>query len=98
MATLTADQRIEWLQAIWANFQKKAGTHRDMSSSEYHVASKWLSRGLPLAVVFRAIQDFSGKPRRLEALESAVNDAAEYHFKALGSLQALPEPGPLEEP
>lgn len=94
---LTAEQRIEWLQVIWANFQKKAGTRRDMTSSEYHVAGKWLDRGLPLVVVLRALQDFKGKPRRLEALESAVEEAAAYHYKAVGGLTSLPEAGALED-
>lgn len=87
MAKLTAEQRIEWLQVVWKNFQRKAGMRREMSSAEYSMACGWLDRGLPLAVVLRAIQDFSGTPRRLEALANGVNAAAAYHYAALGGAE-----------
>lgn len=93
---MTPEERIEWLRLLWSNFQKKAKTQRSMTNAEYWMASKWLDRGLPLAVVLRAVQDFEGQPRRLEALERGVEEAARYHYQAVGSLTELPEPGPLE--
>lgn len=95
---MTADQRVEWLQTLWANFQKKARTQRAMSSAEYWIASKWLDRNLPLAVVLRAVQDFEGQPRRLEALAQGVEKAVAYWHQSIGGLTELPLAGPLEEP
>ena len=57
-----------------------------MSSSEYHAAAKWADRSLPLPVVLRAIHEFEGTPRRLEACEAAVKRAEAYWFRALGGL------------
>jgi hypothetical protein len=87
MAKMTAEQRIEWLRIVWSNFQQKAGNRREMSSAEYNLACCWLDQGLPLAVVLRAIHDFSGTPRRLEALANGVNAAAAYHWSALGGFE-----------
>lgn len=95
---LTPEQRIEYLRAVWTNFQKKARTRREMSNAEFWIASKWLDRGLPLPVVLRAVQDFAGQPRRLEALAQGVEVAARHHFTAVGGLKELPEAGPLEKP
>jgi hypothetical protein len=49
-------------------------------------------------VVLRGIEDFSGRPRRLEAVVQSVEAARDYHFKAVGGLTELPDAGPLEEP
>jgi hypothetical protein len=95
---VNADDRVKYLQAIWTNFMQKAKTTRDMSSSEYHVAAGWASRGIPLFVVLRGIEDFSGRPRRLEAVVQSVEAARDYHFKAIGGLTELPDAGELEEP
>jgi len=80
------DDRITYLQAIWATFQDKAKTKRDMSSSEYHAAAKWADRNIPLPVVLRAIHDFEGTPRRLEAMVVPVEKAEAYWFQAMGGL------------
>ena len=81
---MNADDRVTYLQAVWAEFQEKAKTQRPMSSSEYNLARKWADRNIPLAIVFRAFQDFKGKPRRLEALEGAVEEAEAYWAQAAG--------------
>jgi len=81
---MKTEDRITYLQAIWATFQDKAKTKRDMSSSEYYVASKWADRNIPLPVVLRAIHEFSGTPRRLEAVEACVSRAEAYWHSAMG--------------
>ena len=83
---MNADDRVTYLQAIWYEFQQKAGTDRPMSSAEYWVAAKWADKNIPLAIVFRAFTDFKGKPRRLEALEGAVAEAQAYWIQAAGLL------------
>jgi hypothetical protein len=83
---MKAEDRITYLQAIWATFRDKARTKRDMSSSEYHAASKWADRDIPLPIVLRGIHEFDGTPRRLEACVQSVERAAAYWFKAMGGL------------
>jgi hypothetical protein len=94
---MNADERVLYLQAVWHTFQEKSGTRRDMSSAEYHLACKWMNPvfdkdgnvvrpPIPLAIVFRAFTDFKGKPRRLEALEGAVDEAQAYWVRAAGLL------------
>lgn len=95
---MTAEERISYARTVWYDFQQKAKIGRECSSSEWHVLAKWMDRGLPLFVVLRGIQDFSGRPRRLEAVVPSVEAARDYHFKAVGGLTELPDPGPLEEP
>ena len=77
---------MPYAQAVWASFQSKAGTGRDMASSEFMVVSRWMDRSIPLPVVLRAIHEFEGTPRRLEACEAAVKRAEAYWFRALGGL------------
>ena len=72
------------MQAIWATFQDKAKTKRDMSSAEYHVASKWADRNIPLPVVLRGLHEFEGVPRRLEACVVSVEKSEAYYRKAMG--------------
>jgi len=79
-----SDDRVGYLQAIWATFQDKAKTKRDMSSSEYHAASKWADRDIPLPVVLRGIHEFEGTPRRLEAVVVSVERAYAYYANAMG--------------
>jgi len=86
MCPLNPDDRVTYLQAVWASFQDKAQTSRDMSSAEYHIASKWVDRSIPLPVVLRGIHEFSGKPKRLEAVVLSVERAEAYWFKAMGGL------------
>lgn len=81
---MNPDDRITYLTAIWYEFQQKAGIKRDWSSAEYHLAAKWADRNIPLAVVFRAFTDFTGRPKRLEAMEGAVDDAQAYYHRAMG--------------
>lgn len=83
---MNPDDRVTYLTAIWASFQYKAHTERDWSSSEYHEASKWADRNIPLPVVLRGIADFEGTPRRLEAVVVSVERAEAYWFKAMGGL------------
>jgi len=80
------EDRVPYAQAVWASFQSKAGTGRDMSSAEFMVVSRWMDRSIPLPVVLRAIHEFEGTPRRLEACEAAVKRAEAYWFRALGGL------------
>ena len=80
------EDRVPYAQAVWAGFQDKARTGRDMASSEFMVVSRWMDRSIPLPVVLRGIHEFEGTPRRLEACEAAVKRAEAYWFRALGGL------------
>lgn len=95
---LSADNRVVYAQSVWAAFQNKARTHRDMSSAEFNLVRRWLDRGVPLFVVLRGINDFTGKPGRLEAVEQSVERSVGYWHKAAGGLTELPKAGPLEDP
>jgi hypothetical protein len=57
-----------------------------MASSEFMVVSRWMDRSIPLPVVLRAIHEFDGTPRRLEACDAGVRRAEAYWFKAMGGL------------
>lgn len=86
---MNSDQRIAYVRAVWFEFQKKARTRREMSNTEWCLARKWATETperppVPLRVVLRALQDFSGEPRRLEAFEVPVEKAYEYWVKTLG--------------
>jgi hypothetical protein len=83
---LRSDDRVSYARAVWSSFQHKAGTKRDMSSAEFHMVSKWMDRSVPLPVVLRAIHEFSGTPRRLEACAAAVDRGYEYWFQAMGGI------------
>jgi len=81
------EDRVPYAQAVWASFQSKAGTGRDMASSEFMVVSRWMDRSIPLPVVLRGIHEFDGTPRRLEACEAGVRRAEAYYAKAMGLTQ-----------
>jgi hypothetical protein len=81
-----SEDRVTYATAVWSSFQAKAKTKRDMSSAEYHYVSKWMDRNIPLPVVLRAIYEFNGTPRRLEACVDGVDRAYEYWRQALGAL------------
>jgi hypothetical protein len=87
---VNSDDRVTYLQAIWSTFQDKAKTKRDMSSSEYHAAAKWADRNIPLPVVLRAIHEFEGTPRRLEACVVSVERSFRYYQKAMGLTEEVP--------
>jgi hypothetical protein len=80
------EDRVPYIQAIWATFQDKAHIKRDMSNAEFFVASKWADLSIPLPVVLRGIHEFEGKPRRLEAVVANVDRAYGYWFQAMGGL------------
>ncbi len=69
---LTGEERVLYARAVWATFRAKAGTVRDMSSAEFVQIGRWIDAQVPLAVVLQAIEDFDGKPRRLEAMVAGV--------------------------
>lgn len=83
---MQSDDRVTYAQAVWSSFQHKAKTQRDMSSAEFHMVSKWMDRNIPLPIVLRAIHEFSGTPRRLEACASGVDDGYRYWFQAMGGI------------
>lgn len=83
---LRKEERVTYLQAIWATFQGKAKTQRAMTPREYYVAAKWADKNIPLPVVIRGIEEFNGKPSRLEAVERSVDKAHAYWFQAMGGL------------
>jgi hypothetical protein len=83
---MNAEDRVTYLQAIFATWQEKAHTERHWSSMEYATAAKWADRNIPLPVVLRGIHEFEGTPRRLEACVVSVEKAAAYWFKAMGGL------------
>jgi hypothetical protein len=82
---MNPDDRVTYLQAIWSMFQKRAKTEREMSPAEYYIAAKWADRNIPLPIIERGIEEFNGRPRRLEAVEAAVVRAYEYWFQAVGA-------------
>ncbi len=83
---LTSDERVLYAQAVWYEFKNKAQLRRDMSSAEFVLLGRWIDRQIPLPVVLRGIQDFSGKPRRLEAVEQSVEQSVAYWHQAMGGL------------
>lgn len=83
---LTSDERVLYAQAVWHEFKQKSGTRRDMSSAEFNLVYRWIDRQIPLPVVLRGIQDFSGQARRLEAMERSVEQSAAYWYQAMGGL------------
>ena len=93
---MKADDRVTYRRAVWSAFQFKAKTHREMSSSEYVLMDKWLGFNtekqlytgspIPLPVVLRAIHDFEGTPRRLEAVVVQVEKAEAYWFNCMGGI------------
>jgi hypothetical protein len=94
---LTADQRIEYVQAIWAQFCEVHKVHRDCArSDEYELARKWAVRGIPLATVLQGINQTTGKPRTLMACERSVEEQISRWHKAVSGLKVLPESGELE--
>jgi len=80
-----SDDRVFYARAVWATFRSRAGTLRDMSSAEFMIVSRWMDRSMPLPVVLQGIEDFSGVPRRLEA----VVDSVERENKRVRAMLAL---------
>jgi hypothetical protein len=78
------DDRVTYAQAVWSAWQDKAGSKRDMTSSEFWIVSKWMDRSLPLPIVLRGIHEFDGTPRRLEAVMQSVERAYAYYRQAMG--------------
>ena len=83
---MNKDDRVTYAQAVWKSFQYKAKTRRDMSSAEFHHVAKWMDKNIPLPIVLRAIHEFDGKPRRLEAVVRGVDDGYAYWFRAMGGI------------
>jgi hypothetical protein len=81
---MNAEDRPTYARAVWEQFQAKAGTQRDMSPAEFWVISKWMDRSIPLPIVLRGLEEFAGRPRRLEAVVDSVNRAYAYWFQAVG--------------
>jgi len=100
---LTAEERIDYLRAVWDVFKAKAKTKRDMTNSEYYMATRWLdhptdredvlgnliTETIPLVVICRAIEDFEGKPNRLEALAVPVEKAYAQWRQSMGITHEL---------
>jgi len=83
---MRSDDRVTYAQAVWSSFQAKAKTHRDCSSAEFMCVSRWMDKSVPLPVVLRAIHEFNGTPRRLEACVDGVEAAYSYWRSAMGAL------------
>lgn len=83
---MTPEERISYGQAVWDAFRYKAKTRRDCSSAEFYHVSRWMDRGVPLPLVLRAIHEFDGVPRRLEAIEAAVDSNYAYWRQAIGGV------------
>ena len=99
MPPLTAEQRMEFVRIVWENFCYHAGrADSQMSNKEYELARRWSLRGVPLATVLQGIQETTGKPRRLEACERAVEESISRWGQSMMGQTSLPTPGPLEEP
>jgi len=80
---MTSDERLLYLRAVWTMFQALAHTERDWSSAEYDLACRWLAAGITLAHIERAFSEFNGIPRRLHAMEQAVDRVWEYRAYAV---------------
>ncbi len=89
------EDRVPYIRAIWAVFINKAKVTRDMSNAEYFLASKWADKDIPLPVVIRAIEEFEGKPKRLEAVASKVDEGYRYWYQAMGGRPVLDDEVPL---
>ena len=100
MPSLTSDQRVSYVQAIWETFcQHHHVRGFGMSPAEFHIASKWANRGIPLAVVLQGIVETKpGTAKTLAYCEASVEDNISRWHSAVGGLTTLPEAGPLEEP
>lgn len=83
MPALTDDQRDKYIKAVHETFQDKAGVQRIFSSAEFNQLLRWLDAGVPLWVVIRGINDFEGKPRRLEAVVASVERVHAYGLQAV---------------
>ena len=77
------EDRPTFARAVWAEFQRLAGTQRDPSAAEFWVLSGWMDQGIPLPVILRAFSEFQGKPRKLEAMQTPVRRAYEYYRQAM---------------
>jgi hypothetical protein len=80
---VTPKEREQYGRLVWAEFQKVSGTQRDPSSAEFHVIWKWMQADIPFALIVRAFSEFTGRPRRLEAMQVPVEKVVEYQRKAL---------------
>jgi len=84
---LRKEDRPTYATAVWDTFRAKHQPGRlTMSSAEFQVVSRWMDRGLSLPVVLRAMDEFTGKARRLEAMEGPVERAFAYWRNCMGAL------------
>ena len=81
---LESDERVAYAQAVWGQFEKRRGYEGEMSSAEFDLICKWMSREIPLPVALRGIQETGGKPRTLHACIRSVDGAFAYWQRAAG--------------
>lgn len=78
------EDRPTYAEAVWDTFRAKHQPNRfTMSTAEFQVVSRWMDRDVPLFVVLRALEEFTGRARRLEALEGPVEKAYAYYRQAM---------------
>lgn len=84
MPALTADQRIRFVQEVWANFRATHRVKRECTHIEYATMSAWAKRGVPLATILQGVNETTGKPRTIQACERAVEEQIVRWANAVG--------------
>ena len=81
------EDRPTYAEAVWEAFRQRHQPGRfTMSSSEFHLVAGWMDRDIPLPIVLRGLEEFTGKARTLNACAAPVERAYGYWFQAMGGL------------
>ena len=84
---MRAKDEVGYVYAIWETFRRKHAPDRLMASNrEGMLIRRWIDQQIPLPVVLRAIDEFQGTARRLEAFEVPVERAYQYWRDAMGAI------------
>jgi hypothetical protein len=80
------EDRPSYADAVWESFRERFGIQRLTASSvEGVLVSRWMDRGIPLAIVLRGVGETGGRPMNLTACEKPVERAVEYWQQASGT-------------
>ena len=77
------ETRIEYVRIVWDTFCQVHKIKREISNAEWHLARKWAMTGVPVATVLQGIHETTGKIRRLEACDRAVQENVGRHGQAV---------------
>lgn len=81
---LRNEDRPTYAEAVWDTFRAKHQPDRlMMSNTEFKLVERWMDRDVPLFVVLMALEEFTGRARRLEALEGPVEKVYAYYRQAM---------------